>query len=134
MITHQNAKDWLPIVQAMANGKQIQICTVTGEWKTIASLSDCNFQLGDYCIAPEPRRVPLTADDIPAVCWVRFHFGRCNDKGVLEIPPTWLVTAVTGNGIEVSAAWSTFDELMTEGAEYSTDRKNWKPCWKEVQE
>ena len=50
----RNAKDYLPIVQALANGKIIQ-CNDRGEWVDVDTLyTDC-YGPHEYRIKPEPR-------------------------------------------------------------------------------
>lgn len=50
-----NAKDFLPLVQALADGKEIQIKGADGNWK------DCNptfsVPADNYRIKPEPREI-----------------------------------------------------------------------------
>jgi len=50
------AKDYLPLVQALADGKVIQISTGEGFWTDIP---DPNFGIhpSDYRIKPEPREI-----------------------------------------------------------------------------
>jgi hypothetical protein len=61
-----NAKDYLPIVQALASGKIIQ-CNDRGEWVDVDTLyTDC-YGPYEYRIKPEPRtfkivRSKLTGD------------------------------------------------------------------------
>lgn len=51
-----NAKDYLPLVQALADGKVIQVKGVNG-WEDItAELSLC-FAPDQYRIKPEPREI-----------------------------------------------------------------------------
>lgn len=51
-----NAKDYLPLVQALAEGKVIQISSGEGHW---ADISDPNFgsHASDYRIKPDPREI-----------------------------------------------------------------------------
>lgn len=69
---------------------------------------------------PAKKRVPLTPDDIPDVCWVKF-------KDV-----TMLVVGVGVEGVCYSQKGVvTFDSMLEDGWEYSDDRKNWRPCYTE---
>lgn len=51
-----NAKDYLPLVQALADGKVIQINTVDGWEDLTAEISLC-FAPDQYRIKPEPREI-----------------------------------------------------------------------------
>jgi hypothetical protein len=50
-----NAKDYLPLVQALAEGKQIQL-NYNGDWKNISDM-DPMFPANFYRIKPEPRDI-----------------------------------------------------------------------------
>lgn len=53
----QNAKDYLPFVQALAEGKELQIRR-RGFWEDTVPFGDFDFTLpaSNYRIKPEPRR------------------------------------------------------------------------------
>lgn len=51
----QNAKLYLPLVQALADGKQLQL-RVEGEWIDLSEL-DFRWPATDYRIKPEPRKL-----------------------------------------------------------------------------
>ncbi len=71
-----------------------------------------------------PKLVPLEAEDIPAVCWIRDGAGKEIHNLVLRVRPTGVgVAYVTGHS---------FEALFRDGAEYSEDRRTWKPCSKEA--
>lgn len=50
-----NAKDYLPLVQALADGKVIQL-NYSGDWKDISEM-DPIFPANFYRIKPEPREI-----------------------------------------------------------------------------
>ena len=50
----QNAHKYLPLVQALANGKTIQ-CNDRGEWVDVDSLYTDVYGPDEYRIKPEPR-------------------------------------------------------------------------------
>lgn len=57
MITRDNAKDWLLLVQAMADGKQLQV--FNGKWVDVTAIwprADAPHHPSAYRIKPEPRR------------------------------------------------------------------------------
>lgn len=73
---------------------------------------------------PTPTRVPLTRADfngIPVV-WLKSNHGR--ETLVLEICNSRLYV------MNQQFEGLTFDNLLDEW-QYSADRINWKPCWKE---
>lgn len=53
-MTQEQAKQLLPIIQAFAEGKQIQYKVIDDQWR---DLHDTRFELNvtDYRIKPEPR-------------------------------------------------------------------------------
>ncbi len=75
-------------------------------------------------IAPRPKvKVPLCADDLPSLCWVRWT----------ETPDTHcLVTAVTPRAIAIAPHHSNWLDwaYMMKAMEYSSDRRTWRGCWK----
>lgn len=80
----------------------------------------------NFRIKPEPKRVPLEASDIPAVCWIRSN----------TVKREFLVSEIDSNGVWTSNGcgnqmWS-WTRLYSLDVEYSEDRRNWKPCYKEI--
>jgi hypothetical protein len=72
---------------------------------------------------PVKRKVPMTSDDYPSIFWIR-------GPGVRQAA---LVTSVADYGALWTGApigWT--PERAMEELEYSTDRKTWYPCHKEV--
>ena len=65
-MNQQNAKDFLPLIQALADGKTIQIKPLESEWEDIYRI-DVYYPTIYYRIKPEPRtfkivRSKLTGD------------------------------------------------------------------------
>lgn len=111
----------ISVMQAFRNGAAIEFSTdnFPDVWKFTGSpLWD--WQQRHYRIAPEKKKVPMTAEDFPPMFWVRngnsFGWKLCHQ---IEEGSGWF------NGIH-----RTFKSLMEEGWEYSTDRKEVKGCWK----
>ncbi|YCT77650.1 hypothetical protein QV000_07260 [Stenotrophomonas maltophilia] len=52
-----NAKDFLPLVQALADGKVIQIAIVTGDWVDLGEEVHFRAHPAEYRIKPEPREI-----------------------------------------------------------------------------
>jgi len=65
-----NAKDYLPFVQALADGKTIQHLS-DGEWIDLSQVLFCNEDASEYRIKPEPKkgwyRVALCANTFNGV-------------------------------------------------------------------
>lgn len=51
-----NAKDYLPLVQALADGKEIQVLSA-GEWHDAVQLTTLSREANQYRIKPEPREI-----------------------------------------------------------------------------
>jgi hypothetical protein len=115
----------IAVMQADVDGKQIQYYN-DNTWMDISNGEAIwTWDLCDYRIKPEPKRVPLTADDIPPVCWI------CSPS----CGWSYLVHAVVNDGVHIPGqstviTWDALKDLFN----YSTDRKTWKPCYKEVEE
>lgn len=132
--TVQNDKEFaehaMSIMRAYLNGSTIEFrehdfikpinnnkwlcCYVSPEWQ---------WKTTDYRIKTEPKLVPLTQEDIPAICWIRsIGFNRA-----------YLVTLVSnieivmyGDNRPITLSY----DNLTNGWEYSSDRKTWLPCHK----
>lgn len=50
-----NAKDYLPLVQALAEGKEIQMLNCHDQWQDSVELELC-YPASRYRVKPEPRR------------------------------------------------------------------------------
>lgn len=114
----------ISVMQAFRDGKKIQrradkfwgadwIYDETPCWDW------CNFS---YRIAPEKKKVPMTAEDFPPNFYLRQK--SCNTDWY----PTQRISP--GYGIKFDDVTYTFQELCECGIEYSTDRKEVKGCWK----
>lgn len=113
------AKEYLPFVQAAAEGKTIQWKHETG-W--IDFEEDCNFSdpAHEYRIKPEPKLRPWKPEEVPMLAWYK-RKGEANE---------WMTLAGIssyGKGVRLSlgTGWvQAFEEL-----EHSTDGgKTWQPC------
>lgn len=68
MITKDNAKQWLPLVQAMAEGKTIQIVTHLpggAQWLDAKRINPEAYPAAEYRIKPEPKLRPWKAEEAP---------------------------------------------------------------------
>lgn len=120
-MTREQWKERLPLIQAFADGKRVQIqSNITGQWSDIETPE---FAFGSkYRIAPEPKLRPWKAEEVPLGAWVR-------RKG--STLPIYLMVCVGPELITTHGATDTvhkFSQFM-EFAEHSTDGgKTWKPC------
>lgn len=53
-MNQQNAREFLPLVQALANGKMIQY-NDGGDWLDVEDLNTDSYDPDEYRIKPEPR-------------------------------------------------------------------------------
>lgn len=124
-MTREHAAQLLPLIQAYAEGKTIQGEQSTGRW---VDLDEPSFQpVTQYRIKPTPRTVPWDCpEDVPPVCWLRSINGNFGH---------YLVTFVDYGGVFAGQAKDVFlfgSKFAT--LEYSTDRKTWHPCTKQIHE
>lgn len=125
-MTPENAKALIPIITAYAEGKTIQLNTGSVANPSWTDASDCNFgcTVESYRIKPEPKMVPMTADELPPVFWIR-------SKGQTKMI---LVTCILDGS---TLCWGIGNAIKAESFgsyEYSTDRKTWHSFMKEVTE
>lgn len=120
------------IISSLEEGKVIQHKGYNG-WgmsalndgnASAAKLSELN-EPNLYRVAPEPEYIPLTAEDIPAVCWV-----TSDPYNPIELN-AYFVGFLNYHSIKFGCVNLTFKELMEHGYHYSEDRKDWKLCRKE---
>lgn len=115
------------VLQAAKAGKTIEfehIGRPTVWEQKLSSDTSWNLFVYNYRVKPEPKRVPLEAKDIPPVCWIRDPNGFADtNRLVITVAPAGIVAA---DDYRIS-----YTTLMNR-YEYSTDRVNWKPCWKEA--
>lgn len=73
---------------------------------------------------PEPIKLPLRAEDIPAVCWIR-HKDNSIQRLVIAVNTD---RVMANRGDEITKYL--FDDLLNQGWEYSPDRKTWSGCFR----
>lgn len=61
-MTKENAHEYLPFVQALAEGKEIEMSNLSMQWMSITSPS-FDLEPERYRIKPEKKLVPFTWDD-----------------------------------------------------------------------
>lgn len=86
-MTKDNAKDYLPFVQALADGKTVQI-KIDGVWMDQLKFS-FTWPASDYRIKPEPRHVWVNRY---AGGWGDLHASLKEAKQASTVPSTVLET------------------------------------------
>ena len=76
-MTKQNANLYLPLLQALADGKTLQCKDITGEWSDLLNVTLAQ-EPQDYRIKPEPRVWEVWID----------QYGYMQSTGHLSKPPT----------------------------------------------
>lgn len=100
-------------------------------WHSVASSIAQGLRVRIKPVKPAKKRIPLTAEDIPAVCWVRCGSkGTCTDRLVLGVSCNEITFLDMSE--KQGARVMPFKHLML--WEYSEDRKNWKAAYKETEE
>ena len=124
-MTKENAHEYLPFVQALAEGKEIEVFNSDGEWASIVNLN-FNATPERYRIKPEKKIVPFTWDDRElfrgkwVVKKVDLSIGKSKE---------YLITCITDNEVHFGASEYTYTEFMN----YFTFLDG-SPCGKEVEE
>lgn len=116
---------------AWAEGKKVQ-CRVRGvnDWHDMTSAPEWFFQTQDYRPKPEPKVRPWNSPaDVPGpVCWLRRISEPEIHVFIVCVSP---ISFTTQSASIQHTKWG--DPRIGE-LEYSTDRKEWKPCTCEVTE
>ncbi len=138
-MTKHNAHLYLPILQALAEGKTIQYRGDHSGW--IDSNPDTRFNLGldpeNYRIKPDPVKVPLGPEDVPPGSVFRWI-----DQKHSFLAVWYSVAYVLKDNVclfsehrEAHPAWKTLKDdweinrSLPETGKW--DSSDWKPCWKE---
>lgn len=115
----ENAKDYLPFVQALAEGKTVEVYTA-GKWKSALRFA-FDLHPDKYRVVANKEKIPLTLADIPDPCWINCIGGW------------WLVTRKSEKGLGWGGTWCDFDKLTEIDARLSSDctkDENWFPGYK----
>ena len=114
------AKEFLPMVKALADGKIIQIKDKYDEWKDLKAPSFCE-EVCNYRIKPEPKLVPFTFEDNPLF---RDRWIVLNKTGSI-----WRIEVITRNAVYINGSRCSYDLLFRQ---YKFD--DGSPCGKYVEE
>lgn len=126
------------VMTAFTEGKAIQ-CRVRAEegtescdWSDQPCDPGWNWREYEYRIKPEKplvKRVRLDFSDFKNVplIWVSLI------NGSLPSRSCWLVTFISNDRVIFSETVELLADLKNGNYQWSTDRENWKPFWKEVE-
>lgn len=118
-MTRETAKQLLPIIQAYAEGKTLELL-YGGEWRPVDNPA-FNGIPSRYRIAPEKPAPPLWSrpEHVPLGAWIRGKDGE----------PRWaLIVASYAFGIRAGIHMD-LQYFNLDRYEHSTDQgKTWKPC------
>ena len=98
-MNRQQAKDMLPIIQALAEGKHIQLKDTIGNWMDIDFINVELCNPNAYRIKPEPKYRPFANIDEcwqemqkhQPFGWVKKTCGNCNFLHIMELYSTGIV-------------------------------------------
>lgn len=116
-MTREEAQELLPVIQAFAEGKKVEVKTLGSDWEELADDEDANFdsEIEWYRTAPEPKYRPFKTKE---ECWQEMQkhqpFGWVKEKGSGSYEA---ILCVTGNTItrrkdNGKSEWYYFDSLF----------------------
>jgi hypothetical protein len=116
-MTKQNAKEFLPLVQALADGKTLQMLSDNDGWVDINS-AEFFYSPSSYRVKPEPKLRPWLPHEVPVGALIRF-------KGATS--RSLIIASDYTNPIQASACYNT--DFALSRFEHSLDYgKTWLPC------
>ena len=118
----ENAHLYLPLIQALADGKTIEYGIECGQSIVWDDMKDVKFieRPENYRIKPEPVTEPLGPEDVPPGSAIR------------SIGDTqwWMVSSVAKTHVNLGhKGWSTYEALQ-KCSEIKRPGEDWKPCHK----
>jgi hypothetical protein len=123
----KHAKLWLPLFQALVDGKVVERIDPNGLWYPVGGASgyvlDTTENVDLYRIKPEPTRVPLGPEDIEPWSVIR---------KVSDLDRWWLVCSVKKESIGTDGNEIGWHGLMEHYEIKRPGQDGWQPCWKEV--
>lgn len=81
----KNAADYLPLVQALADGKVIQMMEALGKWKDVDDVF-LNTPASNYRIKPEPREIWVNRHEDAGL---GYNFYTSKEAAAHGIGPEW---------------------------------------------
>jgi len=121
-MTKENAHLYLPLIQALADGKTVEILANRKgreDWEEVLDFT-CSCPPSTYRIKPGPVMVPLELEDVPPGSAVR----KIGDT------KWYLVVDGMKDGMNFGqVSWSTYEALQ-KCFEIKRPGEDWKPCHK----
>ena len=122
------AKEYLPLVQAAAEGKTIQY-SVCGIWYDAEAELDFIQPPHEYRIKPSPRLRPWKPEEVPVGALIRGE--HCQFRGII-VGAQWNSQNQCA-GIFCGFKFIESGQAARDGWQYSLDHgKTWLPCGGEV--
>ena len=118
----ENAHLYLPLVQALADGKTIEILANRKgceDWEEVLDFT-CSCPPRTYRIKPEPVMVPLGPEDVPP------------GSGMRSIGGTqwWAVSSVAKTQVNLGQNGRSTYETLQKHSEIKRPGEDWMPCHK----
>jgi hypothetical protein len=123
-MTKENAHLYLPLIQALAEGKTIEtLANRKGceDWEEVDDFNFfCSCSPNTYRVKPGPVMVPLGPEDVPPGSVIRG----------IGFSEWWMVTSVAKIQIYCGErTWSTYESLQ-KNCEIKRPGEDWMPCHK----
>lgn len=110
-MTRDEAKEWLPIIQAWAEDKPIQYQIGSGSWVDITKDLYTSNRPSNYRIKSEPKYRPFKTKE---ECWNEMHkhsdFGWISDgyyKSTISVKPNSIVITISSDEYSFISAFQT---------------------------
>lgn len=116
-MTREEAQELLPVIQAFAEGKKVEVKTLGSDWEELADDEDANFdsEIEWYRTAPEPKYRPFRTKE---ECWQEMQkhqpFGWLKEKdtGSYEVILCVTETTITRYEGTGKSDWRHFESLF----------------------
>lgn len=108
MITKQNAAQWLPLVQAMAEGKEVERRGEVSKWTNAEALSSQNCPQF-YRIKPEARWRAWKPEEVPAYIII---CGKIDQRPDVLVNGEWL----GGGAVPLDTLFTNYVRISEDGS------------------
>lgn len=127
-MTKENAHLYLPLVQAFADGKPLELRLLSGDWVDAGDPIHFSDKPDRYRIKPEPVMVPLGPEDVEPGSVIR---STVNPNGWMTI------TFIRNEGVglvrykeDAHSTFTPYAELLSGGFLIKRPGQDWRPCSK----
>ena len=128
-MTKENAHLYLPLVQALAEGKTIQCRLPNMDWVDSCPFVGWKDHPANYRIKPEPKTVPLGPEDVPPGSVFRpVSFKENEYYNPLHVGMHMIILADT---VLFTRKWA---QMHEDGWLIKRPGQDWQPCSKQVAE